>query len=146
MGPEPAVEVRVVEGGGQAGWLSVVESVLGEGFALPFHVHHREDVVVRVLEGELRVYQEGRERLVGVGDVVFLSRGKEHSLAVLQAPARVSVMFTPAGFEEAAPVLWEAGDPRRSRRGSLERLRSAVAPYGCEITGNPPRAGDASWD
>jgi len=138
----PAAEVRIVEGGGKAGWLSVVESVLGEGFALPFHVHHREDEVVSVLEGEIRVYQEGRERTIGAGDIVFLPRGQEHSFAVVRWPARLSVMFTPAGFEEVAPALWEAGDPRGGDR-ALERAGTAVALYGCQITGAPPRKGGA---
>jgi len=140
----PAAEVRVVEGGGKAGWLSVVESVLGEGFALPPHVHSREDEVISVLEGEIRVRQDGgRERAIGAGGVVFLPRGQEHSFAVLRGPARVSIMFTPAGFEEALPTLWEAGDPR-SGDGSQEHLAATLALYGCEVTGDPPHGAGAA--
>lgn len=126
-----------------SGWLAVVESVLLAGFALPFHVHGREDEVVSVLEGELKVYLDGRERTIRTGEVAFLPRGREHSIAVVRGRTRTSSMFTPAGFEGLVPVLWEAGDPDADD-GAVERLLSVAAEYGCGITGAPPRDGRAS--
>lgn len=121
-----------------AGWLSVVEVLLEEGFALPFHVHYREDEVVSVLGGEIRVHEEGREWGVRAGGVTFLTRGREHSISVVRAPARLSLMFNPAGFEQVVPALCEAGAPDADD-GTLERLVPLAARHGCKITGEPPK-------
>jgi quercetin dioxygenase-like cupin family protein len=133
-----AARIRLVtDPATNAGWLSVVEGVFEEGFALPFHVHHREDVMVSVLGGEVRVYEREREWTVRAGGIAFLPRRREHALSLVRPPAQLSVMFTPAGFEGFIPALCEVGDPKTD--DAMGRLISAAARYGCEVPGEPPR-------
>lgn len=127
--------VRIVlDGAGGGGRLSVVECVLAEGYALPFHVHDREDEAVHVLGGRLLVYLGGEERALSSGDAMFLPRGVEHSFAALRGGARVSCIFTPAGFEEFLAEM----DGIMASSSGVERLIAAAARYGCDITGEPP--------
>ncbi|MGH3087529.1 MAG: cupin domain-containing protein [Rubrobacteraceae bacterium] len=127
--------VRIVLDGARGGGrLSVAECVLGEGYALPFHVHDREDEVVHVQEGELLVYLGGEERVLTAGNAMYLPRGVEHSFAAVCGGAKVLCTYTPAGFEE---FLVEMDGIMASSSG-VERLIAAAARYGCDITGEPP--------
>lgn len=132
-GHEGGVRI-VLDGASGAGRISVVECVLAEGYALPFHVHHREDEVVHVEEGEVLVCLGGEERVLSTGDAMFLPRGVEHSFAALCGGARVFCTFTPAGFEEFMAEM----DGVMASSSGVERLIAAAARYGCDITGEPP--------
>jgi quercetin dioxygenase-like cupin family protein len=90
----PKVLLRGEETGGQ---LAIVE-LTGKGRP-PLH-HHDFDETFYVLEGEL-TFRLGDELVVRrSGEVAFAPRGTPHTYANLSgAPARVTMVITPAGFE-----------------------------------------------
>ena len=78
-----AFEARVVAGGGP-----------------PLHVHHGEDEIIHVIEGEVDFWLDGAVTRLGAGRSVFLPRGIPHTFRVTEAaPARTCGFVTPGGFE-----------------------------------------------
>lgn len=65
----------------------------------PLHVHHAQDEIFYVVDGEVTLYLPGREIHAGPGDCVFAPRGIPHAYRVGERPARWLVMSSPAGFE-----------------------------------------------
>jgi mannose-6-phosphate isomerase-like protein (cupin superfamily) len=101
--------------------LSIVELSGAPGDTPPLHVHHDEDEVFHVLEGELTVHVAGAEPIVlRAGDAAFAPRGVPHVYVVTsetrarwigtttgpQFASFVAELSTPA----AAPTLPEAPD------------------------------------
>lgn len=90
--------VLAPENGGQ---LTMVETLVRAGGEPPLHVHAREDEAFYVVEGEV-LFQRGLERIVaGPGQAVLLPRGVPHGFAVRSGTARMLLVFTPGGLEEA---------------------------------------------
>lgn len=83
-----------------AGRITVIDNVIGVGQGPPRHLHRLEDELFYVLEGEIRV-EAGDEVLdAPQGALVFIPRGVPHVFqAVGDAPARLLVIFAPAGME-----------------------------------------------
>jgi mannose-6-phosphate isomerase-like protein (cupin superfamily) len=66
----------------------------------PSHIHHNEDEVFYLLEGELELMVEGRASVVGAGTFVNIPRGTLHTFRNAgTTPARFLGMVTPGGFE-----------------------------------------------
>jgi quercetin dioxygenase-like cupin family protein len=82
------------------GALTAFENIIVPGQGPGLHLHVREDEMYYVLDGELAI-QAGDQRFdAGAGAFVFIPRGTPHCLANLaDDPARVLVLFTPAGME-----------------------------------------------
>ena len=134
----------VVKASGErtGGAFGLIDHVLPAGWASPYHVHRKEEESFYVVEGEMAFYV-GDERIgAGPGSFVYGPRGVPHGFAVEgDAPARVLLLNTPAGFEgfpveAGAPaeelVLPPAGPP------DLEKLARIAATYDIEILGPLP--------
>jgi quercetin dioxygenase-like cupin family protein len=65
----------------------------------PLHVHHAEDEIFYIVDGEVTLYLPGREIHARPGDCVLAPRGIPHAYRVGDRPARWLVMSSPAGFE-----------------------------------------------
>jgi quercetin dioxygenase-like cupin family protein len=83
---------------------------------IDYHVHHRMDETLTVVEGEIEFFVDGKKFLRPAGSTAFVPRGLHHGFSNLgPARARVLILFTPAGnqheyFRElerlfAAPTL-----------------------------------------
>ena len=122
-----------------AGRLAVIETRERRGATPPRHIHTREDEVVYVLEGRVRVYMDGRWLDCPAGSCVFLPRDREHTFTVASEEARLLVLLVPAGLEGYYRELGrpaEQGDgPSEDRRLDVERLVTITARYGVAITG-----------
>lgn len=82
------------------GTLTVFENTIAPGDGPPFHVHANEDEAWYVLEGNLRFKLDADIQGAPAGSFVFVPRGTAHCFqAVGDQPARVLVIFTPAGME-----------------------------------------------
>ena len=101
------------------------------GHMPPLHVHHGEDEIFYVIDGEVTLYLPGREIQAGPGDCVFAPRGIPHAYRVGERPARWLVMSSPAGFERfvAAVAALEDLDPAV--------LTAVAAEHEIEILGPP---------
>lgn len=81
------------------GQFALIEAVGRKGNVPPPHIHHREDEIFYVLEGELAVSVGGRTIKAVPGTMVFLPRNVQHSFTIESEQARMLVLLTPAGFE-----------------------------------------------
>lgn len=80
--------------------VSVVEHVLPEGFGPPLHVHHDEDEIFHILDGEIRI-QCGDRLSAGLpGEMVCLPRGVPHGFKVVSPEGARMVTITRGGFED----------------------------------------------
>lgn len=126
----------LLSGAQTAGRFTLVEGRGSRGASLPLHVHHHEDEVLYVMEGELTVSISGNEIPASAGAVVSLPRGLEHSCVVESEEAALLVLFSPAGIEDMISELAES-DGRDGQ--DLEQLITVAARYDLDITGPPPR-------
>lgn len=82
------------------GAFTLFENVIAPGDGPPLHVHESEDESWYVLEGELRFKLDGVLHGAPQGSFVFVPRGTAHCFQnVGTGPARIVVLFTPAGME-----------------------------------------------
>ena len=82
------------------GTFTALENVIPPGQGPPLHTHVNEDEAWYVLEGELRFKIAGELRAAPAGSFVFVPRGTPHCFQNIGGtPARILVMFTPAGME-----------------------------------------------
>jgi quercetin dioxygenase-like cupin family protein len=82
------------------GVLSAFENVIPPGQGPPLHTHANEDESWYVLAGDLRFKLGSELRAAPTGSFVFVPRGSPHCFQnVGSDPARILVIFTPAGME-----------------------------------------------
>jgi quercetin dioxygenase-like cupin family protein len=128
----------LVSGAATGGKLALLEVRVGRDTLLPVHLHHWDDEIVYVLEGEVTFHLDGERRPGPAGTCLLLPRGSEHSYSVESTEARLLVVVAPAGIEEFY------GEQCRSGTASgldLERLVTLGARYGVEVTGPAPGPG-----
>ena len=82
------------------GVMSIVHSQSPVGSGPPRHAHQNEDEILVMITGSCKVWIDGRERIAGQGESVFIPRGTNHSFKVVgEEPSRHLVILTPGGFE-----------------------------------------------
>ena len=134
--------MRLLVGPEQAnGAISVMEHWYPGSWGPPMHVHHREDQVLYVLEGEIRTrLGDGPDATLTAGQAAFLPRDVPHTFITGSDGARVIEINTPGGFEQ---FHLEAGDPATEQRIpdpkdiDVPRLVAAIEPYDAEFVGPP---------
>lgn len=109
----------------------------------PPHIHHSEDEVFYLLEGELELTVEGRASVVGAGTFVNIPKGTLHTFRNAGTrPARFLGMVAPGGFEG---FFEEVGEPARDGSSppagppDVEKVMATAPKYGLEI---PPPPGE----
>jgi quercetin dioxygenase-like cupin family protein len=123
------------------GAISMMEHWYPANWSPPLHVHHREDQVLHVLEGEIKA-QAGDDPAVTLraGEATFLPRDVPHTFITGPEGARVLEINTPGGFEQ---FHVEAGEPALETRipdpceADVPKLVAAIAPYDAEFVGPP---------
>lgn len=82
------------------GALTVFENVIAPGDGPPLHVHESEGESWQVLQGELRFRLGESIQRAPAGTFVYVPPGTPHCFQNVGAePARILVMFSPAGME-----------------------------------------------
>lgn len=124
------------ETGGQ---FALIEAVGRRGNVPPAHIHHREDEIFYILEGEV-VATVGDRTIKGTpGTMIFLPRDVRHSFTIESEQARMLILLTPAGFEgwfkefsvpASAMTLPPAGEPAYDE---VQRMLEAAPRYGLEF-------------
>lgn len=121
------------------GQFALIEAVGRKGNAPPPHIHHGEDEIFYVLEGELAISVGDRRIRAVPGTMVFLPRNVQHSFVVESEQARMLVLLTPAGFEgwfkefsvpAPAMTLPPATEPSYE---DVQRMLKAAPRYGLEF-------------
>ena len=107
------------------------------------HMHHREDEIYYVLDGEFEFMDDDRTFTAGAGSLVYLHKDRFHfHRNPGDEPARALVFWRPAGIEK---FIAEAGKPAADPSSlpptfdevDIERLVSVAARYGFEA---PPES------
>ena len=125
---------RVLVGGEETEGRSCVVEVSGRGGSMPpLHVHHIDDEIFHVLDGEITVYHGADVVRLGAGDTVLAPRGVPHTYRIESETARVLVTGTPAGFERfieafGTPAPRLEIPPTRSSRTSRRSRSSSATP------------------
>jgi quercetin dioxygenase-like cupin family protein len=82
------------------GIVGVFESTVPAGGGPPVHVHHNEDEIIHVVDGEYEFWRDGETVRVPAGAAIFLPRGVPHTFRVLgSVPGRNVTVLTPGGME-----------------------------------------------
>src|SRR2546425_6626237 len=129
-------------GGGIHTWLAtssetggvflLFDDVMTRGKTTPLHAHPEVDETLYVLEGEVLVRLDGRERRLGPRGVAMFPRGVPHAFLVTSERARMLCLETPGtaeafyrGASEPLTRRLEAAAPV-----DFDRVRAAAARNG----------------
>lgn len=117
------------------GQYSILELRLAPGQGAPPHIHHREDEIFTILEGECAITAQEKTQTAKAGAVVILPRGVAHAFRnTSDVPTRIMITAVPGGletfFEESSQVA--ADDPEANtkltaiaQRYQIEFLKNA---------------------
>src|SRR5919107_294523 len=76
------------------------EAVFGPESGSPLHIHHYEDEVIHVLEGEIEIRLDKKKLHAPSGGIVHLPKRIPHALQnPLKTPLRIVVHAIPGGLE-----------------------------------------------
>lgn len=75
LGQEITVILSSADTGGD---YYLFENIVAAGSRVPAHIHHREDEILQVMEGELEVYLAGKTFKASSGAVAFFPRNTVH--------------------------------------------------------------------
>lgn len=123
------------------GQFALIEVVARRGNVPPPHIHHREDEIFYLLEGEIVVSVGDRTIKGTAGTMVFLPRDVAHSFTIESDQGRMLILLTPAGLEgwfkgfsvpARAMTLPPADEPAY---GEVQRMLEAAPRYGIEFVG-----------
>ncbi|MFF9015011.1 cupin domain-containing protein [Streptomyces sp. NPDC014870] len=121
------------------GSLGLIEAMVPPGGGPPLHIHHDADEAFYLIEGELEISNEKRRAVVGAGAFIFVPKGKVHAFKnVSDEPAKMLIIFTPAGFEHfftELGVAAEEGMPAPEAEqyaADVEKAQAIVAKYAAE--------------
>jgi mannose-6-phosphate isomerase-like protein (cupin superfamily) len=96
-GEESHIRVGAANSGGQ---LTILDYRAPAGFGPPQHLHHREDEVFEVIEGQAVIWTPDLSFVLGSGDLVLLPKLGPHTWrAYGPKGVRSTATFTPSGFE-----------------------------------------------
>jgi quercetin dioxygenase-like cupin family protein len=136
------VTIRLSARDGSSG-ISVLEHQASHGDSPPLHVHHDEDEIFHVLEGEVRYRVGEQERQANVGETLLAPKGVPHTYRVESAEARM-LTITRGEFENFVRAFGRpaerdglpdpSGPPTPEQAEALAR---ACRQFGIELVGPP---------
>ena len=116
-----------------AGRLTALVTVAAPGEGPPLHTHASEDECLVVLDGTMRFRLGDELEDATAGSLVFVPRGAVHTWQnVGDSPARMLVLFTPAGMERFFENFAVQGDVPGPQ--AFERAAEGT---GMEVVGPP---------
>ena len=131
----------LVDTNDSGGVISMMEHWYPASWSPPLHVHHREDQVLYVLDGEIRACAgDGPETTLRAGESTFLPRDVPHTFITGADGAKILEINTPGGFER---FHVEAGEPALEiripdpKQVDVPKLVAAIQPYEAEFVGPP---------
>ena len=116
------------------GAFTLLEAAEPPNFGPPLHIHRNCAEAFYVLEGEYRIFIEGREFACPAGSFIYIPMGVEHGFRVGDRPSRKLNLYTPAamvGYFDELSVAFDAG-------AADAELNQIAQRHGMEITGPVP--------
>ena len=134
-----------VTAGDAAPKMTAVEFTAPRGFGPPLHVHHEEDEIMYVLDGEIRLDLGETSQVASTGSVVSLPHGVPHVFQVVSEQARF-LTITSGGaahptFDRFVQELGVPTDPTAlPTPGEIDpgHVARVCADHGIEVLGPPP--------
>jgi quercetin dioxygenase-like cupin family protein len=128
------------------GAFTLVELTAAAGYETPHHVHHSEDELFYVLDGEIDCYYgDDGENVVRAGpdDTIFLPRDIPHGFRVVSdEECRILAQVTPAGLEkffaEVGAPAERLETPPPGPEPDAAALTEVAAKYQLDILGPLP--------
>ena len=121
------------------GVMTVIEFQAPPGFGPPPHIHHREDELFYVLEGNVTFWCDGESVAYGPGGMAYLPKGLPHRFEVSEhGEARVLQITAPAQFDEFVQEFGEYlgdADMPEAKEPDLARLVEVCRTYEIDILG-----------
>jgi quercetin dioxygenase-like cupin family protein len=123
------------------GCYAVLEVLSPEGDMPPLHVHHEEDEVFHVLDGQVTLFLPGSEVSLSAGETFRAPQGIPHTYRVESPTARWLVFCAPARFDAFVRAVSEPAPgeelPPRGRPIDPEGFAAEAARQGIELVGPP---------
>lgn len=123
------------------GRYAVIENLVPQGDMPPLHVHHEDDEVFHVVDGEVTIFLPGEEVPLVAGETFRAPRGIPHAYRVESPTARMLVFDAPARFEAFVRAISDPAPaeelPPRGRPIDPGFLAAEAARQGIEILGPP---------
>jgi mannose-6-phosphate isomerase-like protein (cupin superfamily) len=130
-GEESRIRVGPADSEGQ---LTILDYRAPAGFGPPRHLHHREDEVFELIEGQAVVWTPDLSFVLAPGDLVLLPKLGPHTWRAYGPKGiRFTVTFSPSGFER----FFQEIERRRLLAGDVAKLRAVAADVGMDILGPP---------
>jgi mannose-6-phosphate isomerase-like protein (cupin superfamily) len=130
-GEESRIRVGPADSEGQ---LTILDYRAPAGFGPPRHLHHREDEVFELIEGQAVVWTPDLSFVLAPGDLVLLPKLGPHTWRAYGPKGiRFTVTFTPSGFER----FFQEIERQRLLAGDVAKLRAVAADVGMDILGPP---------
>ena len=129
----------LVTGEESGGAFAMMEFLVPPQHGPPPHVHHREDEVFYVLEGEFTFTVAGRTIHATAGQTLYGRRDVPHTFKNTGDKAgRMIVVVAPAGLEKffaeiGTPLASPQAAPVEPTPADIQRLLAAAPRYGLEI-------------
>lgn len=125
----------LVSGEETNGTYALLQGVARKGEGPPPHIHHREDEVFYMIDGELTVFLGDQQVSAKQGDTVFLPKGIQHTFRTKTETATLQMLSAPAGFEKFMRELALPYDmqPSPPDRAMIKRMIQVGEKYGIEF-------------
>ena len=129
----------LVTGEESGGAFAMIEILVPPQHGPPPHVHHREDEVFYVLEGEFTFTVAGQTIHATTGQTLYGKRDVPHTFQNTgNQSGRMLVVVAPAGLEKffaeiGTPLASPQSAPVEPTPADFERLLAAAPRYGLEI-------------
>lgn len=95
------LDVKISGDDTNGGFAMFEQTSLTQGRGTPLHVHHKQDEVFYVVEGEY-YFQIGEEKFKAfTGDTIFLPMKVPHAWTQVSSKGKMTVLFQPAGKMES---------------------------------------------
>jgi mannose-6-phosphate isomerase-like protein (cupin superfamily) len=130
-GEQSRIRIGPADSGGQ---LTILDYRAPAGFGPPRHLHHREDEVFELIEGQAVVWTPNLSFVLAPGDLVLLPKLSPHTWRAYGPQGiRFTVTVTPSGFER----FFQDIERRRLLASDLAELRAVAGDVGMDILGPP---------
>lgn len=90
------------------GNITLVEHIERKGGEPPFHIHHNEDELLYIKEGNLTFFLDNEVIPAQQGDTIFLPRGIKHRFELESEKVKFLATAVPGGYDE---FIKEVGKP-----------------------------------
>jgi mannose-6-phosphate isomerase-like protein (cupin superfamily) len=130
-GEESRIRIGPADSCGQ---LTILDYHAPASFGPPRHLHHREDEVIELIEGQAVVWTPNLSFVLAPGDLVLLPKLGAHTWrAYGPKGVRFTATFTPSGFER----FFQDIERRRLLATDVAELRAVATTVGMDILGPP---------